>query len=170
MRDGRSEKSRCATLGRPLRPSTARYNLGRFFDVATLIHFSYPAIPTVLIFFVVALLMLIVALAFVVVPLIRNRANEMPVSGAVSNVAIYKSQRRELDEELARGAISDSEHRAALGELSLRVVDEVPEQAMRSGSVPTPATRPWWLVAVMAIVVPLGAALLYSFLGTPQGH
>ena len=82
-----------------------------------------------LIFFVVALLMLIVALAFVVVPLIRSRANAMPVSGAISNVAIYKSQRRELDEDLARGAISDGEHQAALGELSLRVVDEVPEQA-----------------------------------------
>ena len=112
--------------------------------------------------------MLIVALAFVVVPLVRDRAGSALLSGAVSNVAIYKSQRRELDEELARGAISDSEHRAALGELSLRVVDEVPEQAMRSGNAPTPATRPWWLVAVMAIVVPLGAALLYSVLGTPR--
>ena len=82
-----------------------------------------------LIFSIVALLMLFVALAFVVVPLLRERPSAEPVSDMASNVAIYKSQRRELDDELARGAISEAEHGAAVGELSARVVDEVPEQS-----------------------------------------
>lgn len=130
--------------------------------------FSFLADHTVLIFSIVALLMLLVALAFVVVPLLRARAPGEPVSDAGSNVAIYNSQRRELDEELARGAISESEHRAAIGELSTRVVEEVPVQQTRSTSRPAAAGRPWWLIAVIAVVMPLGASLLYGTLGAPR--
>ncbi len=121
-----------------------------------------------LIFFVIALLMLLAALAFVVVPLVRQAAALEPVSDAGSNVAIYKSQRRELDEELARGAISDAEHQEALGELSTRVVDEVPEQQMLSNDTAAPAKPLWWLVGVVAITIPLSAVLLYSVLGAPR--
>lgn len=112
--------------------------------------------------------MLLAALAFVVVPLVRQAAALEPVSDAGSNVAIYKSQRRELDEELARGAISDAEHQEALGELSTRVVDEVPEQQMLSNDTAAPAKPLWWLVGVVAITIPLSAVLLYSVLGAPR--
>ena len=121
-----------------------------------------------LIFFVVAVLMVLVALSFVVVPLVRGRAPVAPISDAGSNVAIYKSQRRELDEELARGAISESEHGAALGELSARVVDEVPEQQGFPSVDSITVGRPWWLVIVVVVVVPLGASLLYGMLGAPR--
>ena len=112
--------------------------------------------------------MLLGALAFVVVPLMRTRAQAEPVSDAGSNVAIYKSQRRELDEELARGAISDAEHNAALGELSIRVVDDVPVQHTMSSGTAALFKRPWWLVAVFAVVMPSGAWLLYNKTGAPQ--
>ncbi len=112
--------------------------------------------------------MLLGALAFVVVPLMRTHAHAEPVSDAGSNVAIYKSQRRELDEELARGAINDAEHDAALGELSTRVVDEVPVQPPLSVHIVAPRARPWWLVVVFAVAMPLGAFLLYNKIGAPQ--
>ena len=121
-----------------------------------------------LIFLIVALLMLIVALAFVVVPLLRERADADPVSDAGSNVAIYKSQRRELDEELARGAISEIEHGAALAELSARVVDEVPESPAVTVNVSAISARPWWLVAIIAIVMPMATLILYGTLGAPR--
>ena len=121
-----------------------------------------------LIFLIGALLMLIVALAFVVVPLLRERADADPVSDAGSNVAIYKSQRRELDEELARGAISEIEHGAALAELSARVVDEVPESPAVTVNVSAISARPWWLVAIIAIVMPMATLILYGTLGAPR--
>ena len=108
------------------------------------------------------------ALAFVVVPLVRASSPTDPVSDAGSNVAIYKSQRREFDEELARGAINQAEHNAALVELSTRLVDEVPEQKILATPKLAEAPRPWWLVAAIAIVIPLGAGLLYTVIGTPQ--
>ena len=130
--------------------------------------FDYRINLTVLIFFVAALLMVLVALAFVVVPLVRTDAAAKPVSDAGSNIAIYKSQRRELDEELDRGTISESEHQEALVELSARLIDDVPEPAASSTGGAFASSRPWWLVAVIALAVPLGATSLYATLGTPK--
>jgi len=122
----------------------------------------------VLIFLIIALLMLIAALAFILVPLLRERVTAAPVSDAGSNVAIYKSQRRELDEELARDAISETEHGAALAELSARLVDEVPEPSKETASLPATSARPWWLVAIIAIAMPMATLILYGMLGTPR--
>lgn len=124
--------------------------------------------PTVLIFFVIALLMVFAALAFVFVPLLREYSNVAATTDVGSNVAVFRSQSRELDEELARGAISAAEHEAALNELSARVVDEVPEQQSSVPSVAAVVKRPWWLVVLVAVFLPLAAALLYSQLGTPR--
>ena len=113
--------------------------------------------------------MVLGALAFVVVPLVRVRSPHESISDAGSNVAIYKSHRRELDEELALGAINEAEHDAAFGELSARVVDEVPEQQTASAVSSAATMRPWWLVAAIAIIIPLGASLLYAVIGAPKG-
>ena len=110
--------------------------------------------------------MLLVALAFVVVPLLRERPSAEPVSDMASNVAIYKSQRRELDDELARGAISEAEHGAAVGELSARVVDEVPEQG--SADLLEQTKPPWRLITLLAVAIPIAAVLLYGTLGVPR--
>ena len=110
--------------------------------------------------------MLFVALAFVVVPLLRERPSAEPVSDMASNVAIYKSQRRELDDELARGAISEAEHGAAVGELSARVVDEVPEQG--SADLLEQTKPPWRIITLLAVAIPIAAVLLYGTLGVPR--
>ena len=150
-----------------MRCGDARYNLQRIL-LHFALSFSYLADQTVLIFTIVALVMLVVACAFVVVPLLRAQPLITPVTDVVSNVAVYKSQRRELDEELARGAINEAEHDAAVGELSARVVDEVAD-APAIPALPLLANkRPWWLVAAVSIVMPLAAALLYATLGAPQ--
>ena len=120
-------------------------------------------------FYIVAILMALGAIAFVVVPLMRKRALAEPVSDAGSNVAIYRSQRREIDEEFKRGAIAEAEHQAALGELSLRVVEEVPEFQSVSPFGSSAGKRPLWLVALVAIAIPSVAAVLYRALGAPQG-
>ncbi len=120
-----------------------------------------------LIFFVFALLMILISLAFIFVPLLRPRATKPPLSEAVSNVAVYQSQRRELEEELARGGISTAEHEAAMGELAVRVTDDVPagSPAAEATAMPTP---PWWLITLIAVLLPVGAALLYAAIGTPR--
>ena len=65
--------------------------------------------------------MLLVALSFVLVPLVRTRNTDRgDFSASVSNVAVFRSQKREIDDDFARGAITTQERDFALSELSRR--------------------------------------------------
>lgn len=108
--------------------------------------------------------MLLVALSFVLVPLVRTRnTGRGDFSASVSNVAVFRSQKREIGDDFARGAITTQERDFALNELSRRLVDEVPD-AVPVVSTQT-AARPWWLVALFAVLFPVAAALLYMSTG-----
>ena len=119
--------------------------------------------------------MLFIALAFVLVPLLRLRRIDAPeISDAASNVAIFRAYRRELDEDLARGAISAAERDAAVADLGTRVIAEVPDGA--TGSVPlmsAPATavptskRPWLLAGTLSLAMVIAAFSLYRTMGAP---
>ena len=109
--------------------------------------------------------MLLVALSFVLVPLVRTRnTGRGDFSASVSNVAVFRSQKREIDDDFARGAITTQERDFALSELSRRLVDEVPD-AVPVVSTQT-AARPWWLVALFTVLFPVAAALLYMSMGS----
>ena len=120
--------------------------------------------------------MLLVALAFVLVPLLpfRKRAEatteSAKLSNAASNVAVFRSAKREIEAEFSRGVISAEERDSALNELSQRLVDEVPEDdAAPAALVPAESHRaPWWLIGVLGMLVPVAAASIYATLGSPQ--
>ena len=116
--------------------------------------------------------MLLAALAFVLVPLLRSRRDEVAeISDDASNVAIFRAYKRELDEDFARGAITAAERDAAVADLGMRVVAEVP------AAVPTPARstaqvavqRPWILAGTLSLAMVVAAAALYTTMGTPAG-
>ncbi len=129
----------------------------------------------VITFIVVACLMSLAALAFVLVPLLRSRTNANGVESArlsdtVSNVAVFRSQKREIEEEFARGSIGAEERDAALNELSQRLVDEVPGNA--AAEITTPISRgdrrPWLLMGALGALIPVGAFMMYATIGSPQ--
>ena len=107
--------------------------------------------------------MLLIALAFVLVPLIRVRKGGSDFSGSVSNIAVYRSQKREIDDDFSRGAITVDERDFALSELSRRLVDEVPDAALVVSA--QTIARPWWLVVLFAVAFPLAAVLSYMSMG-----
>ena len=118
--------------------------------------------------------MLLVALAFVLVPLLRARstadgADSARLSDAVSNVAVFRSQKREIEEDFSRGVVSAGERDAALNELSQRLVDEVPGDSA-TGSKPESLRRhrPWLLMSVLGALIPAAAFMIYAALGSPQ--
>jgi cytochrome c-type biogenesis protein CcmH len=106
--------------------------------------------------------MVAVAMAFVLMPLLRRRATVSFAVGDV-NVAILRSQKREIEDEFARGAIDEGERDAALAELARRVAEEVPEGTteLRSDD-----DRAWPVIAVLAALLPVAAAGLYLALGS----
>ncbi|HEX4857766.1 MAG TPA: c-type cytochrome biogenesis protein CcmI [Usitatibacteraceae bacterium] len=120
-------------------------------------------------FLAVAAVMVLVAMAFVVVPLWRGKARQ-GARVADSNVAVFRAQREEIEREFAQGQIDAAERDAALAELSSRVVEEVepgaPDRVSASGG-----ERSWPLVIGAAALVPAAAAVLYVALQkAPSPH
>ena len=119
--------------------------------------------------------MLFIALAFVLVPLLRSRRiDAAEISDVASNVAVFRAYKRELDEDLARGAISTAERDAAVAELGTRVVAEVPDAApepVPSTSAPAAsapmAKRPWLLAGTLSLAIVVAAFSLYLTMGSP---
>lgn len=117
--------------------------------------------------------MLIAALAFVLVPLFRGRSTRAAsISDGASNVAIFRAQKGEIEQDFAGSLISQDERDQALQELSLRVAAEVKGDAAALAAVPATTnvvSRGVWIVAALAlIVIPLTAVLLYATWGSPQ--
>ena len=125
-----------------------------------------------IIFFLVAALMLAIALSFVLVPLLRpRRAAFVQISDEYSNITIFRTHKQELDDDVARGLISAEERDVALAELSQRVLAEVPVVAIGPVEVASAAAREKhsWIVAIcLAMFIPVVAILGYLAWGAPQ--
>lgn len=113
--------------------------------------------------------MLIVALAFVLVPLLRPlNTDKVFISDEASNITIFRAQKQELDDDVARGLISAEERDTAVAELGARAVAEVPQYAS-AASVLAPSEKQSWIAAMcLAMLLPVVAILSYLALGSPQ--
>ncbi len=104
-------------------------------------------------------------MAFVLVPLLRRPP--APRAGTeAANVEVFRSQKREIEEEFARGQISPAERDIALAELTDRVAEELPAGAAQSAG--SRDERAWPVIAVLAAVLPVFAAGLYLALGSSR--
>lgn len=113
-------------------------------------------------FLLAAAALTLTALALVLLPLLRNRAQPR-VDTAASNLTILREQRAELDTELQSGLLDDAQHREAILELERRVLEEAKPREVRSSI----GVRRASIIAV-ALFIPLGATALYWKLGVPE--
>ena len=115
-------------------------------------------------FIAVAAGMVVIALAWLLWPLLRPTAR-VAVERHTANAAIFRDQFADLDADLRRGAISEAQYAEAKAELERRLLDEArvdnaaPKASARGG-------RP--TAVVLALSVPLLAGLLYWKLGSPD--
>lgn len=86
-------------------------------------------------------------------------------ASARSDVAIYRDQLREVDKDLARGVISESEADGVRTEVSRRLLEA--DRAARKEPEGAPATATHGAAALVALAVIGGAAGLYGLLGAP---
>jgi cytochrome c-type biogenesis protein CcmH len=121
------------------------------------------AIP---LFWALALALLFVTLVVLLWPLLRRRGPDAP-SEEAARVAVYRDQKRQLDDDRAAGVITEAEHRAGIEELARRLGLEL-ERA--DASTQTQARERNGFLAALAVVaiVPAGAIVLYLALGTPD--
>jgi cytochrome c-type biogenesis protein CcmH len=116
-------------------------------------------------FVVVAALLVVVALAVLLRPLLRSSPAPLAEDdSAQSNLRILRAQLRELDDELAAGSLDAQQHAAARAELERRVLEEAATAA------PTARAKPGRKSALaLALALPLAAAALYLQLGNRDG-
>jgi cytochrome c-type biogenesis protein CcmH len=124
-------------------------------------------------FYIAAALMLVIALGFVILPLLRSgrAAGAGRIADTESNVAIYRQQRQEILAEFDSGVLTAQERDDALAELTLRAGQEVVKgvEVQMPAAVPAAApARLWAWAAVMAVLVPLLTFGLYAKLGSPD--
>jgi len=114
-------------------------------------------------FWIVAALLIVAALAFVLVPLLRGRGAAGP-SVRDANLAVLRGQRKDIETDVALGLLPKDAREAALAELAARADEDLAVAA----EAPAPsAGKPWIAAAAFAIAAPALAVGLYLWVGVP---
>ena len=115
------------------------------------------------VFWMLAGLMTVVALAFVLVPLLRSRPPAGP-SSMEANLEVLRGQRRELEADIASGVIPADARNEALAELVTRAEADLSAPAAAVSAEKKP---PWAAVAIAAAGIPALAFGIYLAIGSP---
>lgn len=112
-------------------------------------------------FWIVAGLMIAVALLIVIPPLLGWKRKGSEATLSELNLSIYRDQLRELDAELASGALDEASYRSARNELEDRVVQD---SSLNEQPVAVSSGSRWPAFAVL-LVLPVLAISLYQWRG-----
>jgi cytochrome c-type biogenesis protein CcmH len=116
------------------------------------------------VFWILASLMTALALAFVLVPLMRARTTIAGPSALEANLEALRAQRREIDADVANGTLAPATRDEALAELVDRAEEDL---AGRSDAAPAAVKKPWVTAAVASVALPVIAFGTYLVLGSP---
>jgi len=117
-----------------------------------------------LLFWLFATLMTAVALAFVLVPMLRPTRNAARPSAREANLEVLRGQRREIEADVASGVLPADAREDALAELVNRAATDL---APEGKPAVVRNERPWLVAAVSALVVPLVSFGIYLAVGMP---
>ena len=117
-----------------------------------------------MLFWILAAAMTLAGLAFVLVPLLRRRPAAGPEAAEV-NLAVLRSQRRELEADIANGTLPREARDEAMAELVERARDDLAPAAATPARIT--AKRPWITASVVGLALPALAFGLYLTIGTP---
>jgi cytochrome c-type biogenesis protein CcmH len=118
------------------------------------------------VFIAISALLTLLVMAWVLRPLLRP-VSHTGVSSQRLNADIYRDQLQALERDLARAVISPADFEATRDELQLRLLDDTEEPSTVAQASSTSFWTARRTAAVMALVLPLGAAGTYWWLGTP---
>jgi cytochrome c-type biogenesis protein CcmH len=120
--------------------------------------------PTLL-FWLAVLALVAATLAALVWPLVRRGARGAGPAEMTAAQSVYRDQKRQLDADLAAGAITAAEHDLGQEEMIGRLGAEIAAQPV-ADTVTTPS-KSRWAVPVLVVAIPVASVVAYQFLGTP---
>ena len=117
-----------------------------------------------IVFVGIAAAMVVMALAWIVVPLLRGGLRaDARITREASNVAILRDQLRELENDLSNGTISREQYDPARRDLERRVLEESTAAPDAGTSMPSRAGA--LTAAIIAGALPIAALIIYVALG-----
>ncbi len=117
-------------------------------------------------FIVISAVMTVMAVLWVVVPLLRRREAGGGVETGRANLAILRAQLIELEVDLASGTLSAQQHASARAELERRVLEE----GAAGGGTGQASPAGGRIAAIsLAVLIPLSALSIYLWIGEPDG-
>lgn len=115
-------------------------------------------------FWLIASVMVVMALLLIIPPLFRGDKNS-PLNRKQQNIAIAKERFEDLMADLVRGDITRDQYSQARSELEQALYDDL--DGLESTTRPA-APRGRWAATVIGITLPTIACGLYFLLGTPE--
>lgn len=116
-------------------------------------------------FWIIAALFMLLALWFVLPPLLQKTGNDNTVERRAANVLIYKDQFKEMEADLKNGLMSEEQYQQDKDELERRLLEDVKVTDPESPS-PSPATRKF--AYGVATAIPIGVIAFYLVVGNPK--
>ncbi len=116
------------------------------------------------VFWSLAIAMALVALAFVLPPLLRERKTPLVATDDL-NTAVTRERLAELEMDMESGRLEQAQYEAARQDLERELLNDLEA----SGSKADPRVRSGrWAALLIAAAVPVGATLLYKAIGSEQ--
>lgn len=116
------------------------------------------------VFFVTALIFVVIGVAIVLRPLLKGDA-AAGVDREKMNRDVLRDQFQDIDSDVRAGVLDPAQAVQARQELERRVIEEV----TATGQAPARKPRSWGVPVAIAVVLPVAAIALYLHLGNLQG-
>ncbi|HQT25112.1 MAG TPA: c-type cytochrome biogenesis protein CcmI, partial [Burkholderiales bacterium] len=115
-------------------------------------------------FWIICGILILVALLFVLTPLLRREQNENTIERSRLNISLYQQQLSELETDHENALVSDMQYEEGKRELQKRLLEDVPDEdvtIVRSAAGKKTAL-------LLGLAIPVLAVLLYLQLGHPK--
>ena len=116
-------------------------------------------------FWIIAALMILLALWFILPALLQKPNDAEEVQRREANVFVYRDQNRELEADLKNGLLDEEQYKAEKAELERRLLEDV----TATESPATPAKSGNTFAYSVALFIPIGAIVFYLIVGNPKG-
>ena len=120
-----------------------------------------------ILFWVICAVMVAIALAFVVPPLLANEEGKPVDESEEANVSVYRDQLTELEADLRNGIIAEDQYQRDRDGIERRMLEDV-SIVRETEAKPTPAGADRRPAYAIALAVPLIAVALYLQVGNPR--
>jgi len=110
--------------------------------------------------------LLVGATTVLVWPLLRKRRRATVQDADAAAIAVFRDQKRAVDEDFTSGVLTGAERDIVLADLAHRVAEEVGSPPPASAPDPIPR-RSWPLAIGLLLSIPILAVVLYARLGDP---